>query len=238
MIQTKVTQADYSKFVMGLFFRNPGDLSKDFAHAVMGVASEVQLELPEEAEKWATDLARQEVEVLAELGDALFFHTAALHVLIEYLRSLDGECQWAGLATQSALDLLVVTRTEEGLRTMPGLAILHQGQTDVFGLWARTTPSLCSLQDVAKNWVGYGKKPGEAQVQLCLSALDTTIAQALGFSSVVLRKPLAEVLNLAILANIEKLKSRYPGGFSLEGSVNRDHEKEMEAVKGATTSDS
>ena len=40
MTELKVTPAMYREFVAGLFYRNEGDLSKDFAHAVLGISSE------------------------------------------------------------------------------------------------------------------------------------------------------------------------------------------------------
>ena len=66
MSDLKVTPAMYREFVAGLFYRNEGDLSKDFAHAVLGISSE------------AFEIARagaDAVNVAEEAGDIMFFQS-------------------------------------------------------------------------------------------------------------------------------------------------------------------
>lgn len=79
MNNTTITHDDYARFVAGLFFRNPGDLSKDFAHAVMGIL--------EELEELA--VAHEPANVIEEMGDLLFFCRAAEMVLTEHLGNID-----------------------------------------------------------------------------------------------------------------------------------------------------
>ena len=76
MSELKVTPAMYREFVAGLFYRNEGDLSKDFAHAVLGISSEV------------FEMARADddaVNLAEEVGDIMFFTVAAVMVLKEFM---------------------------------------------------------------------------------------------------------------------------------------------------------
>jgi len=86
---TTITHDDYARFVAGLFFRNPGDLSKDFAHAVMGILEEVD-------EMCA---AEDRTNLIEEMGDLEFFAEAAKIVMIERLANL--RCR--GAAAQAGL---------------------------------------------------------------------------------------------------------------------------------------
>ena len=87
------------------------------------------------------------------------------------------------------------------------------------------------LQNVAKAWVGYGKKPDAGTIITTLGGLLTPAAAAFGMMAD--GEPTSEDVQTAALANIKKLQHRYPGGFSVEKATNRDLEGERSAIESA-----
>ena len=214
MSDLKVTPAMYREFVAGLFYRNEGDLSKDFAHAVLGISSE------------AFEIARASdaVNVAEEAGDMMFFTVAAVMVLKEFMEAegitlehVGGPLQYelldpagwltpyAGDVTLNVVGLLV---SEEAIMT-----------------------ALEKMQSVAKAWVGYGKKPDADTITATLGALLLPTAAAFGVMAE--GAPTAKDVQTASLANIKKLQHRYLGGFSVEKATNRDLEGERSAIESA-----
>lgn len=70
---TNISNVDYADFVMGLLNRSPGDLSKDFAHVLLGISTET-LELT---------MSTDSVNELEEVGDVVFYTQAAHCILFE-----------------------------------------------------------------------------------------------------------------------------------------------------------
>lgn len=228
-----ISQATYNDFVMGLFARNPGDLSKDFAHAAMGFHTEAVYELPEAAETGNPN------EVLAELGDALFFHTAAIHVLVEYLEALcddPADHPAMRLYIEDVKAYLAVDRLADRAAAMPVLNVrLSPEQGELAAALGDGQEAPVAHLDVAKAWVGYGKAPDLAKVGLAMSALDNDLARGIFLAAAALNLTMAEALQAALRGNIAKLQDRYPGGFDPDRRDNIDHGSEMEAVGAAAS---
>ena len=214
MSELKVTPAMYREFVAGLFYRNEGDLSKDFAHAVLGISSE------------AFEIARASdaVNVAEEAGDMMFFTVAAVMVLKEFMEAEDitlehggGPLQYELLDPAGWLTPVVgdVTLNVIGLLVSEG-AIMD---------------ALERMQNVAKAWVGYGKKPDADTITATLGAL--LLPAAAAFRTLADDAPTTKDVQTAALANIKKLQHRYPGGFSVEKATNRDLEGERSAIESA-----
>lgn len=228
-----ISQETYNDFVMGLFARNPGDLSKDFAHAAMGFHTEAVYELPEAAETGNPN------EVLAELGDALFFHTAAIHVLVEYLEALcddPADHPAMRLYIEDVKAYLAVDRLADRAAAMPVLNVrLSPEQGELAAALGDGQEAPVAHLDVAKAWVGYGKAPDLAKVGLVMSALDNDLARGIFLAAAALNLTMAEALQAALRGNIAKLQGRYPGGFDPDRRDNIDHGSEMEAVGAAAS---
>ena len=214
MSDLKVTPAMYREFVAGLFYRNEGDLSKDFAHAVLGISSE------------AFEIARASdaVNVAEEAGDMMFFTVAAVMVLKEFMEAegitlehVGGPLQYELLDPAGWLTPVVGDVTLNVI----GLLVSEEAVMD----------ALERMQNVAKAWVGYGKKPDADTITAALGALLLPAAAAFGMMAD--DAPTAKDVQTASLANIKKLQHRYPGGFSVEKATNRDLEGERSAIESA-----
>ena len=214
MTELKVTPAMYREFVAGLFHRNKGDLSKDFAHAVLGISSE------------AFEIARASdaVNVAEEAGDIMFFTVAAVMVLKEFMEAEDITLEHGGGPLQyELLDPAGWLTPGVGDATLyvTGLLVSEEAIMD----------ALERMQNVAKAWVGYGKKPDADTITAALGALLLPAAAAFGMMAE--GAPAAKDVQTAALANIKKLQHRYPGGFSVEKATNRDLEGERSAIESA-----
>ena len=214
MSELKVTPAMYREFVAGLFYRNEGDLSKDFAHAVLGISSE------------AFEIARASdaVNVAEEVGDIMFFTVAAVMVLKEFMEAegitlehVGGPLQYELLDPAGWLTPVVGDVTLNVI----GLLVSEEAIMD----------ALERMQNVAKAWVGYGKKPDADTITATLGALLLPTAAAFGVMAE--GAPTTKDVQTAALANIKKLQHRYPGGFSVEKATNRDLEGERSAIESA-----
>ena len=214
MSDLKVTPAMYREFVAGLFYRNEGDLSKDFAHAVLGISSE------------AFEIARASdaVNVAEEAGDMMFFTVAAVMVLKEFMEAegitlehVGGPLQYELLDPAGWLTPVVGDVTLNVI----GLLVSEEAIMD----------ALERMQNVAKAWVGYGKKPDADTITAALGALLLPAAAAFGMMAD--DAPTTKDVQTAALANIKKLQHRYPGGFSVEKATNRDLEGERSAIESA-----
>ena len=214
MSDLKVTPAMYREFVAGLFYRNEGDLSKDFAHAVLGISSE------------AFEIARASdaVNVAEEAGDMMFFTVAAVMVLKEFMEAegitlehVGGPLQYELLDPAGWLTPVVGDVTLNVI----GLLVSEEAIMD----------ALERMQNVAKAWVGYGKKPDADTITATLGALLLPTAAAFGVMAE--GAPTTKDVQTAALANIKKLQHRYPGGFSVEKATNRDLEGERSAIESA-----
>ena len=215
MPDLKVTPAMYREFVAGLFHRNKGDLSKDFAHAVLGISSE------------AFEIARaggDAVNVAEEAGDIMFFTVAAVMVLKEFVEA-------EGITLEHKDGPLQYELLDPAGWLTPGVGDIT---LNVIGLLVSEDAIMTALekmQSVAKAWVGYGKKPDAATVAATLGALLLPAAAAFGMMAE--DGPTSEEVQTAARANIKKLQHRYPGGFSVEKATNRDLEGERSAIESA-----
>lgn len=214
MSELKVTPAMYREFVAGLFHRNKGDLSKDFAHAVLGISSE------------AFEIARASdaVNVAEEAGDIMFFTVAAVMVLKEFVEAEGITLEHVGGPLQyELLDPAGWLTPVVGDVTLNVIGLLVSEEA-IMGALER-------MQNVAKAWVGYGKKPDADTITAALGALLLPAAAAFGMMAE--GAPTAKDVQTASLANIKKLQHRYPGGFSVEKATNRDLEGERSAIESA-----
>ena len=215
MPDLKVTPAMYREFVAGLFHRNKGDLSKDFAHAVLGISSE------------AFEMARaggDAVNLAEEVGDLMFFTVAAVMVLKEYT-----EAEGMIIEREGAPLHYELLDPAGWLTPFVGDVTLN-----VIGLLVSEGAVMDALeraQSVAKAWVGYGKKPDAGTVAATLGCLLLPAAAAFGVMAE--GEPTPKDVQTAALANIKKLQHRYPGGFSVEKATNRDLEGERSAIESA-----
>ena len=214
MAELKVTPAMYREFVAGLFYRNEGDLSKDFAHAVLGISSE------------AFEIARASdaVNVAEEAGDMMFFTVAAVMVLKEFMEA-------EGITLEHVGGPLQYELLDPAGWLTPGVGDVT---LNVIGLLASEDAIMTALekmQSVAKAWVGYGKKPDADTITATLGALLLPTAAAFGVMAE--GAPTAKDVQTAALANIKKLQHRYLGGFSVEKATNRDLEGERSAIESA-----
>lgn len=140
----------YDGFVRALFSRS-GDLSKDFAHAALGMVTEIH-EL-----RCATD----PVNLIEEASDLLFFMTALVQVVAD-LPDMNAEIEGWGCEKFDA--------------EFSALLAAQIGTTDQYVDHLCNT-----LLDHAKRWVGYGKAPenlhgvmavGGTLVQLALQSVN------------------------------------------------------------------
>ena len=214
MTELKVTPAMYREFVAGLFHRNKGDLSKDFAHAVLGISSE------------AFEIARASdaVNVAEEAGDIMFFTVAAVMVLKEYMEA-------EGIVIERKGTPLHYELLDPAGWLTPGSGDLMLSVTSLLASEDAILTALEKMQSVAKAWVGYGKEPDSDTVTATLGGL--LIPAAAAFGAMTEGEPTSKQVQTAALANIRKLQHRYPGGFSVEKATNRDLEGERSAIESA-----
>lgn len=127
-----LTTVGYDGFVRSLFNRS-GDPAKDFAHAVLGIVTEVY------EMRAATDRVNQ----LEEAGDLDFYGHALKQVVGDYL-GFDSEADYLGF------DMDAMVNIERQLDA----AHIGTKQQYIDGL-------MNELLDTAKRWVGYGKAPAD-----------------------------------------------------------------------------
>ena len=214
MSDLKVTPAMYREFVAGLFYRNEGDLSKDFAHAVLGISSE------------AFEIARASdaVNVAEEAGDMMFFTVAAVMVLKEFMEA-------EGITLEHVGGPLQYELLDPAGWLTPGVGDVTLNVIGLLVSEEAIMTALEKMQSVAKAWVGYGKKPDADTITATLGALLLPAAAVFGVMAE--GAPTAKDVQTAALANIKKLQHRYPGGFSVEKATNRDLEGERSAIESA-----
>lgn len=120
----------YRGFVERLFSRsNPPDMSKDMAHAILGIVTELN-ELKN---------ASEYINSVEELGD-LDFYTVELVSLIEETLG------------ESVEDTVTVNYMDQ-------IDSMFEGLHDGYGPWDLIDDARTELLDVAKRWVGYGRAP-------------------------------------------------------------------------------
>jgi hypothetical protein len=137
-----LAEIGYPQFVAGLFSRDKGgDLSKDFTHAVLGIATEVR-EL-----RNATD----DVNALEEKGDLVFYGIALAVVVQDIIGLAFSDDQWESFTSY-------VDEIHEQCAI---------NEIDPFDF---IDDAVTHLLDQAKRWVGYGRKP-EDFVQTTREAL-------------------------------------------------------------------
>lgn len=143
----------YSDFVRKLFNRaTPPDLSKDFAHAILGINTEIY-------EYWcATDA----VNGLEELGDMYFYIEALLQV-----------CEDAGAVKPSEDEILTHATAIAEMGRPP----LGGEGADVV---PAVRGLLNDLLDHAKRWIGYGKAPEDLQGLLGVAIAVAGLANYVG----------------------------------------------------------
>lgn len=182
----------YEGFVRALFNRS-GDPSKDLAHAVLGIVTEIH-----ELRK-AVDRVNQ-----IEEGGDLWFYLVALQQVIQDcdVPATEGQMVAADAAGQA----------------------LREAQV---GSSSAYVDHLCIiLQDHAKRWVGYGKRPADLIEVLVVASVAVYLT---------LRDHDLELdASYLELVNVKKLLKRYEGvTFSAEKAVNRDLTAEREVLEDA-----
>jgi hypothetical protein len=204
---TMTETQSYYDFVATLFNKT-GDPSKDFSHAVLGVATEIS-ELGS-----ATD----GVNHLEELGDLMFF-CVAIQVAVDRWGVLGGE---RDEQMHASTRLLAMDQFNGMSQSELGLD-LHE--------------DLTRLMDIAKRWIGYAKEPTKEQatwacavaVTLPLMALLATPSKV-GISARFMPGATAYLAS-AKKANMDKLAIRYKDKkFSQDAALNRDLNREREVL--------
>lgn len=214
----KVTAEAYAEFVSKLFNRT-GDLSKDFAHAVLGMTTE------EDELRQAPD----EVNRIEEAGDMLFFATAAAMVLREFAAEQLLPCE--GLTEdESKVNPTIYLKPGIGDMSAMFIMVLVSGSEG-----GPVTEAYTTLQNCSKKWVGYDARPDAETLKKCLSACMVISLAALKVVQQTSDEADSSVANRVALANIQKLQHRYPGGFNLESAENRDREGERSALESAVS---
>lgn len=215
-----ITPDEYRAFVANLFFRN-GDLSKDFAHAAMGIHEELQ----------EGRHATSDGNAIEEAGDLLFFGTAAEFVLQEHLASLgDTAIDEQPYGLLHCLELTKGDAPVVGgvIQSSLDLTLLNSGEPTVY--W---TPA-AELLVRAKKWVGYGAAPS---IQQARELIVHTIAATWGGVHIMLsprNHELDTMFQTAARANMAKLGQRYKEGFSLTSAEDRDLAAEAAAIAQAS----
>ena len=220
-----ITPDLYRQFVGGLFHRN-GDLSKDYAHAVLGVATELN----------EAALAEDPANFLEEAGDLLFFSVAANIVLAEHAlaQGFGDQADYRGVA-----DLL---DTDDKRASVPAGAIAAGAMIAARNVVGSPQDQLAYLMDHAKKWVGYGSAPKTEEVLSALAACQISVTVptiAAGFAETYPggdEMSVDDALRLAAHTNIAKLRHRYKDGFSLQAAENRDLAGEREVLNAAVAS--
>lgn len=130
--QEVLATVGYDGFVRSLFNRS-GDPAKDFAHAVLGIVTEVY------EMRAATDRVNQ----LEEAGDLIFYGFALKQVVGDYLGCESEEAYYG-------FDMEAMEATERQL------------DAGHIGTKQQYIDSLMNqMLDAAKRWVGYGKAPAD-----------------------------------------------------------------------------
>lgn len=146
----------YPGFVRSLFNRT-GDPAKDFAHAVLGVVTEV----------YELRAATDEVNAVEEFGDLMFYCEALEQVIGDYLAAAGGEYKDAcpgGHRFDSGFIFIEFADPRKGREFL--------------------NDSTNNLLDAAKRWVGYGKAPGNCSGLLGQALyLSNMTLQESGFSA-------------------------------------------------------
>lgn len=125
-----MSQVSYSDFVRRLFNRS-GDPSKDFAHAILGIVTEIH----------EFQNATDEVNAMEEAGDLTFYDEALRQVVQDHLPA-DLLPAPEGLRAKHLGDLFAEAHTVQDAHR------LIRGKAN-------------DLLDQAKRWVGYGKEPAD-----------------------------------------------------------------------------
>lgn len=210
----RITPDEYRDFVGKLFFRN-GDLSKDFAHAALGILEEVH-----EARNAGTY-----TNLLEEAGDLLFFGTAADIVLREHMQALGGP--------PVEPEILECLEWDDDDVVRANLLGMYKECGPMLGLGPDTAGDPTLLFSDAKKWVGYGAAPDEERTGELIAAATLITWGLIGSTLHEAGDALGELFQNAARANIAKLKHRYPGGFNLKDAAERDREGEAQAVANA-----
>lgn len=133
----------YDGFVRSLFNRS-GDPAKDFAHAVLGLVTEVS----------ELRAARDPVNLLEEAGDMSFYGLAVEQVLADFL-GVEGEREMP-LGSSNYKLMSPMKQALDDQRVGPMGTYLDQ--------------LLNELLDHAKRWVGYGKAPADVLRVMALAS--------------------------------------------------------------------
>ena len=142
----------YDGFVRSLFNRS-GDVSKDFTHAVLGIATEV----------CEIRAAKEPVNRLEEGGDLTFYGVALGQVIGDHLGMT-----LAQLADLDPADFLADD-------------FLAEMEAKHFGSTSEVVDLLINeLLDISKRWIGYGKAPADPlhALNLGLWVISATVADA------------------------------------------------------------
>lgn len=129
--KNNMSQVSYSDFVRRLFNRS-GDPSKDFAHAILGIVTEIH----------EFQNATDEVNAMEEAGDLTFYDEALRQVVTDYFNGAVELPAPETLRAKHLGDLFAEAHTVQDAHRL-----------------IRTKAN--DLLDQAKRWVGYGKEPAD-----------------------------------------------------------------------------
>lgn len=208
---TTDTLPPYKEFVRSLFNRS-GSHAQDFAHAVLGLSTEV----------YELDNATSYTNSIEEIGD-LAFYDQALEIVVADAFGIDV----SSLQARTLGELLAANPNWDTERALAGEGVIAR---DI------RTFCLCEMQDTAKRWIGYGKAPSPEKVAetlaMAVAVFDLSVHLVSGAE---IGSPDCRLAaDLAVRANFDKLRARYKGNkFSQEAALNRDLAAELKALDAA-----
>jgi hypothetical protein len=213
---TTDTLPPYKEFVRGLFNRS-GSPAQDFAHAVLGLSTEV----------YELDNATSYTNSIEELGD-LAFYDQALEIVVADAFGIDVN----SLPVRTLGEMLAANPNWDTERALAGDGLIAM---DI------RTFCICEMQDTAKRWIGYGKAPSpeKAAETLAMAVAAFDLSAHLVSGAEIGSPECRLVADLAVRANFDKLRARYKGSkFSQEAALNRDLDAELKVLDEAVAATS
>lgn len=213
----RISPAEYENFVLSLFFRNEGDISKDVAHAVLGISTELMEMMS----------AVDETNLIEEMGDLLFFGVALDSRLAEFMESAGAEDHVAippPLSNVLAMDLMQVM-----LRLAKEIGPAFDDEDHNAPL--KPGDAGLSLMNMVKKWVGYGAAPSQKQALNVASLNFLLTVGAILNAAQRAGMDVDAVFQKVAAANMRKLRERYKAGFNLKDAESRDRDAERAALE-------
>ena len=188
------------------------DPARDFTHAALGLVTE----LSEVRDSHSED------DLIDELGDVLFYQTAACLTLNDYVIYSCGSV----VVDKNTFFSPPCTKWLDAHERA-----LYDGESHIV-----ERQETARLLDVAKKWLGYGKEPDAATTRELREIIFSLALQAVELAMVrTNRSEAREMIAEAVSKNMAKLRARYPSmSFSAERAKSPDKLAEREAMSKVT----